>query len=395
MLNHYASLPDEAGGTRHYWLSRNMQDLGWQTHIIRATPAGRVTSPKPHVTAFEGVGVTSLGLSRGKLDATGRIASWAAFTALTQVPISTAHLPTPQFVLGSSVHLGASWAARRLARRHRARFILEVRDLWPETLIALGRIKRDSAIARSMLGLERSLARSADLVVSPLPAAQQYMADFHGIPARRCLWLPNGVDMATKSRYPLPRSQTLRIQYLGSLGLSNDVATILDAVRLANAEQRVCELQIIGYGTHKQSLQLRVRQDPELRDVVTIVDPVASEDVPAVMAWANAAIIQVLDRPALYRYGFSANKCFEYLASGRWIIMGADVPLNPVAGAPGAVVAAPDARALAEAIVASARTPQDERNRRAWANIEFARQRYDFAVTARTLSEALIYKARE
>ena len=390
IVNHYAALPDEIspGGTRHFSLAQHLELLGWNVHIIRSHADG--SSVKPRAVVRDGVTVTSVGGTSHGARGIPRVAGWTSFTAASQLPQATRGLPTPDIVLGSSVHLGAAWSARRLAKRHGAAFVFEVRDLWPETLIAMGTLKRDSLAARSMLAVEGSLARSCALVVSPLPGVAEYMAQYHGVPRQRFLWIPNGIDVGGRQRHPLPETQQLRLQYLGAIGNSDDVETILDAVRKVNdGSGPSCELQVIGAGPRRQALLKMAQSDPVLAECVTFPEAVPSDQVPKVMAWSNAVIIQVPDYPSLYQFGISPNKVSEYLASGRWLIMGADVPINPADGAPGAVITKPTAPALAEAIRFSAEIPQAERARRSWENIEFARERYDFQQLAQRLSDRL------
>ena len=249
MVNHYAGVPRDPTGTRHYWLSKGLQDLGWDVRLIRSgpTPTGRPW--QPYVEDIDGVEVTTLPGPQTQVRGVTRLRSWAAFTGWLQYPRSTGHLPRPDVVLGSTVHLGAAWAAHRLARRHNAPFVFEVRDLWPETLIALGALKRNSAPAHAMLRMERSLARSAALVVSPLSGVGEYMLHRHGIPKDRFLWVSNGVNMENYSDMPPPPETGLRIQYFGAIGTANDVAAIVDAVGLANEDlDEPVQLQVRGSG---------------------------------------------------------------------------------------------------------------------------------------------------
>lgn len=390
MINHYAGLPSEPRGTRHYWLSRGLQEQGWDVRIIRSGPADSRWTWRPSIQDVGGVEVTTLPGPSERVRGAARLRSWAAFAGAIQVPEATRHLPRPDVVVGSSVHLGAAWGARRLARRHRAQFVFEVRDLWPETLIALGVLKRSSAPARAMFRLERSLARSASLIVSPLSGVGEYMEHSHGIPLEHFVWISNGVRLVGQSEYPQFGGEQLRLQYFGSLGPANDVSTILDAVALANGSlPEPCLLQVIGRGPYRERLIAQVAADPGLRENVAFPDPVPSSRVPEAMGWGNAVVIQVPDMPELYRYGISQNKLFEYLASAHWLIMGSKVDRNPAADAPGAVFCEPDARAIGEGIVRSAQLSAQERMARSKGNLDLVRQRYEYFTLAGQLDSAL------
>lgn len=390
LVNHYAALPREAHGTRHYWLGQGLQELGWDVRIIRSGPTPRRGTRQPVVEDVGALEVTTLPGEREEATRSSRVLGWAEFTGRLLDPRSTRHLPTPDVVLGSAVHLGAAWAARNLARRHRVPFVFEVRDLWPETLIALGALRRNSPPAVGMLRMERSLARSSALIVSPLSGVGRYMAERHGMPPEKFMWISNGVQYQNYAGLQAPPATGLRLQYFGAIGTANDVSSIIDAVSVANQQlDDPVQLQIRGSGAHRDQLIRRVAGDPRTSSVVTFPKPVPSHKIPEAMAWGNAVVLVVRDLPGLYRYGISMNKLFDYLASGRWIVMGSNVADNPIADAPGISVCQPSADSLGQAIAAVARMGSHERNLIASGNSALARDRFDYRVLAHQLAVAL------
>jgi len=390
VVNHYAGLPREAGGTRHYWLSRGLQELGWDVRLLRSGPTPTHRPWQPFVEDVDGVEVTTVPGPPIQVRGRTRIRGWAEFAGWLQDPRSTRHLPRPDVALGSTVHLGAAWAARSLARRHHAPFVFEIRDLWPETLIALGAIERNSVAAKGMLRMERSLTRSSALVVSPLSGVGRYLEEHHGFPADRFTWVSNGVNYDDYSDLFAPPESGLRLQYFGAIGKANDVAAIVDAVGQVNRIlEAPVQLQVRGSGPSRDTLIDRVAGDPGLSSAVTFPPPVPSRQVPSAMAWGNALILNVRDLPELYRYGISMNKLFDYLASGRWIVMGSKVVENPIADAPGLTMCSPSAESLGSAMAQLAQMDPQERNRVASGNATLAKDRFDYRVLASDLAAAL------
>jgi glycosyltransferase involved in cell wall biosynthesis len=389
MVNHYAGLPDQPSGARHYWLAQGLSALGWDVRLIRSGSVGGHLR-RLHVEVLDGIEVTTI---RGKgKQARGwrRLLDWADFSLSLLDPSVTRHLPDPDIVLGSTVHLGAAWASRSLARRHRARFIFEVRDLWPETLIALGALRRNSLSARAMTRLEGSLAHSADLIVSPLAGVGRYMEARHHVPEEKFRWISNGVHADNYSRLSPPVDGPLRLQYFGSLGTANDVELIIEAVAKANEGlDEPVRLQIRGEGPCRQQLLSRVVNEPGMNEKVTFEPAIPSSQVPSAMAWGNALVVTVRDLPELYQYGIAMNKLFDYLASGRWIVMASDVSENPIAMAPGLTLCKPSVDELAGAIVKLAGISAEERNSLAAGNSLIARERFDYHVLAADLARSL------
>lgn len=390
IVNHYAKLPSEPGGTRHYWLGQGLQRLGWDVRLIRCHSTHASRPWVPEVVDVDGLEVTNLVGPPSSSRGLKRIRGWTEFSALVLTPTVTRHLPKPDLVVGSTVHLGAAWAARALARRHETPFVFEVRDLWPETLIATGALKHGSTAARMMLKLEGTLAHSASLIVSPLAGVGQYMSETHGIPADRFVWVSNGVNFDYYRNVPPPSQGGLKLQYFGSIGRTNGVGSILDSVREANRSlEESAQLQLIGFGPDRDPLMRRVTSDPQLAPLVSFPPAVPSEEVSKAMAWGNALILSVRDLPNLYRYGISMNKLFDYLASGRWIVMDYASEWNPIADAPALSQSGRGRESMASAIIKLAQLDPRERDRAAQANRVLAENRFEYAVLAGELATHL------
>ena len=104
-------------------------------------------------------------------------------------------LPAPRAVIGSTVHPFAALGAWLAARWRHARFLFEVRDLWPQTLVDLGAMRVGSPGERILRAMEAFLVRRATVVVTLLPGMQDYLRE-RGLPTRHVVYIPNGVDLA-------------------------------------------------------------------------------------------------------------------------------------------------------------------------------------------------------
>ena len=153
IVNHYASSPAASGSTRHYDLARHLRDLGWNTWIVAASV--ELNTQKQRLEKHEharsetigGVNFRWLKTPGYQGNGIGRMVNMLAFSWQVLVGKSTADLDRPNLVIGSTVHPLAAASGALLARRHRVPFIFEVRDIWPETLIALGRIRKTQPVS--------------------------------------------------------------------------------------------------------------------------------------------------------------------------------------------------------------------------------------------------------
>ncbi|MGE0023288.1 MAG: glycosyltransferase family 4 protein [Hyphomicrobium sp.] len=399
ILNHYAQEPGGPGGTRHFSLAQRLPRHGWQAAIIAASvehATGRDRLPAGVTSRLDVVaGVPFLWLKTSPYADNGlaRIRNMLDYTrrALDRSVVSA--LPPPDAIIGSSVHPLAAWAGARLARRYRVPFLFEVRDLWPQTLVDMGRLKPDSWTTRALQSLETRLYRQASSIVVLLPRAGDYIESL-GISRSKVVWIPNGADLDTyRSVEPSVPSETFTLMYFGAHGTANGLENVLRAMRSLRdqGDAGAILLRLIGNGPSKPALMAMAR-DWQLTNV-RFEDPVAKAAIPALAAEADAFVFNLQD-VAVFKYGISSNKLFDYMAAGRPIIMAADAPDNPVDGAGAGLTVAPEQpEQLAAAILAMMRLSHDERARMGAAARQHVSTDYNIDALAERLAATLDHAA--
>lgn len=361
ILNHYAQHPGGPGGTRHFHLAKYMSKYGWKTTILAASTelnTGRqrlADSEKQRLEEIDGIPFLWVKTPAYSGNGAGRILNMLAFTFRVLLPGSTKSLERPDAIIGSSVHPFAAWSGKVLARRFGVPFLFEVRDLWPQTLIDMGQLKEGSFPDRLLKKLELHLFRNASAIITVLPKAHEYIVPL-GIARERVVWLPNGVDMELFPSDPHRKSDNkhFTVMYLGSHGQANGLSTILHAMKRVQDNQDVDSekpilLRMIGDGPLKEHL----RKEAAVLGLLNVVfeDSVPKSRIPEIASEADAFVISVRDLPGLYRYGFSMNKLFDYMASARPTIIATDVADNAISlSGSGIAVPAEDPEALASAM---------------------------------------------
>jgi glycosyltransferase involved in cell wall biosynthesis len=269
-------------------------------------------------------------------------------------------------------------------------FIFEVRDLWPQTLIDMGRIKTSSFMAWALRKLELWLYRRATRVVVLLPLASEYIVPL-GIARQKVVWVPNGVDLTLfpEPADPVP-SDVFTLMYLGSHGQANGLDGVLQAMKLVEQVSlgKKIVLRMVGDGPLKPALMAQTSA-LALKNI-SFEPQVPKSQIPALASQADAFVLTVLNLPKLYRYGISMNKMFDYLAAARPIIMASGAANNPVADAKAGLTVAPgDREALAQAILQIAVTPLEERNRMGRSGRDYVVQNHGFAQLSARLASVL------
>jgi glycosyltransferase involved in cell wall biosynthesis len=270
-----------------------------------------------------------------------RVLNWVSY-AVTATTLGLSQ-PRPDVVYASSPHLLAGLAGWFVAKVRRSRFILEVRDLWPQVLIDMGRVSQTSVIYRVLDRLERFLYHQADHIVV-LAGGARAAVEGKGVPARRIAYIPNSAD-PEDFRPSAPREELRRrygftrltAVYTGAHGPANGLDLLLEAAD--EARHLDIDIVLIGDGLRKIELMEQARR-LGLKNV-RFMEPVPKSEIPDVLHAADVGLHVLADVP-LFRYGVSPNKVFDYMAAGLPILTnvgGAMAELIEGAGA--GVVAGP------------------------------------------------------
>lgn len=393
ILSHYAQRPTDKGGlTRHHSLGRYLPAHGWRVTIVTAStdhPSGRQRALRPEQApeSFEGIPYLWLRTPDYAGNGLDRIRNMLAFGWRALASPAMKGVAMPDVILGSSPHPVAALAASWLARRHRVPFVYEVRDLWPEALIDMGRIKAGGGTALAMRRIERSLFTAACRAVVLWPNIEAYMRE-QGLQVPSPVWIPNGVDFAAlPPPSPVPDRGDFTLMYLGAHGGANALENVLRAMRLVQdrPQPKPVRLRLVGEGPDKPRLRA-LAEELGLQNV-RFEDAVEKRFVPEVAAEADAFIFNLVGAP-MFRYGISPNKLYEYMAAQRPVIYSCEAFNNPIAESGGGLSVPPgQALPLADAIMELVGTPLERRREMAAAGRRHVETYYGFDRLAQRLAE--------
>ncbi len=387
-INQFALLPGDGGGTRHFELGRELVCRGWRVTILASDlhlhtraytrRSGAADRETKHLEK-DGVDLRWLWAAQYRRNDWRRIRNWLTFYRST-VREFRRFERRPDVVIGSSPQLFAAVAARSLARRFGVPFVFEVRDLWPESLLAGG--GRRGIGYRVLERVAAALYRDADRVMVLARGAGDYLVE-RGVPARKIFYLPNGVDVTAVRPAPTrvaglhdEKPGPFTLVYAGAHGPANGLDCVLDAAELLGADAGV-RIVLVGDGPVKAAL----REDARKRGLthVEFRDPVSKSALTRLLADADAGLMILRDAP-LFSFGVSPNKLFDYLAAALPVVCNVPGEVAQMLENSGAGVQAADtgAGALASAIRALVTMPDGDRDRmsrlgRAWVVREHSR----------------------
>lgn len=377
IFNHYAISPDMAGGTRHYDLARELVGRGYEVTIF-ASGFDHVTHKYVKIKKGEGFrveehsGVRFVWLETSPYQGN----DWRRVLNMLSYGFSllrhNKNFEKPDLIIGSSMHPVAPLAGWWLARKYRARFVFEVRDLWPQTAVDMGAMNRNGLMARLLYAWEKFMYQKAERIIVLLPKAGEYIAG-RGIRPEKIVWIPNGVNLKRfdngKSLDPSSQAaeafaeqeDKFKVVYAGAHGPANGLDTVVEAAALMSRVDPEVHFFLIGDGPEKGRLMQLARE--RFLSNITFLDPVPKNKVGAVLRESDL-LLHCLKTMEVLKYGVSPNKLYDYLASGRPVIMVSNASNQVIKEAGAGLAVEPDSsEALVQGILQIKKMPPEERNR--------------------------------
>lgn len=342
IMNHYATAMFFSEGGRHYWFAEKLKERGYNPVIFCCNvkhnrDGGRFFEDSclysVH-TAPSGVPFVVIDSTLYEGNGAARIANMAVF-ARNLVSVSEKLINDwgqPDIILASSVHPLTVLAGEQVAKRHGIPCVCEVRDLWPESIFAYYPEKRNSPYASLLRAGEKRMYKNADSIIMTWAGGAQYIQEMgweDEVPLSKVTHICNGVDLKGFNEnlinHPYEDSDlsdcdAFKVVYTGSIRRVNKVGMLVNVAELLeqNGNPNHIRILIWGSGDEVESIERQIA-DKALSNIV-IKGRVAKQFIPSILSQSDCCILQYASTE-LDKYGQSQNKLFEYLASGRPILM--------------------------------------------------------------------------
>ena len=288
-------------------------------------------------------------------------------------------------VIGTSPQFFCSVAAWLHASARRTPWVFELRDLWPESIPAVGAM-RPSVLLRLVDRLAWRLYRNAAAVVCLTKSFIETLSS-RGIEVRKLHWIPNGIEpefwreadrAAVRAELGLLDNEVVAC-YVGTIGMAHGLATLLEAASILLDSSPHIRILIVGDGAEFSSVR-DVALSKKLRNV-SFTGLLPRAKVPGILAAADVALVTL--RPAEVFKTVLPSKMFEAMAASLPIVIAVDgearttlerahaglvvQPGNATALASAIARLAGDRQARAQMGAAGAAFVEREFSRRTWA----------------------------
>lgn len=237
-------------------------------------------------------------------------------------------LDTPDVVIATSPQLLVGLAGWWISKTKRVPFVLEIRDLWPESLAAVGVGKSSSLMHRSLAKLADFLYRKADHVVVVTPGFRKHLVQSWQVPPQKISTVLNGVETNLFSpdsgdsnlRTVLSAEAKFVVSYIGTVGLAHGLETLVAAAeRLQRTASHVL-FMVVGDGAERERITALARA--KNLSNIRFVPQQPREQIPAYICASDACLV-LLKKSDVFETVIP-TKMLEFMSCARPVIVGVD-----------------------------------------------------------------------
>ena len=330
-LTHYFPPEGNAPATRVHQFCRRWVENGHEVTVITCAPnvpSGKVYEgyrnrlwQREQVDGIEVIRVwTFLAANAGTVK---RILNYVSF--MVSAVLAALFRRSPDVLIATSPQMFCGVAGALLRVLRRWTFVLEVRDLWPESITTVGAMKK-SPLVRLLERLERWMYRRAQRIVAVGEGYKRKLVE-RGVPADKVTIITNGVDPTAyadaqpdddlRERYGWTGKTTFA--YIGTVGMASGLEVVpRAAARLRARGREDIHFVVVGDGAERAPLeQLATR---EAAGMVTFTGLLPKQQMPAVLATVDVCLVHLRAAPLFETV--LPSKMFEAAATGRPILLG-------------------------------------------------------------------------
>ncbi|MDQ1000300.1 glycosyltransferase involved in cell wall biosynthesis [Neobacillus niacini] len=211
------------------------------------------------------------------------------------------------FILVTSPPIFTGFVGLFAKYRYKSNFILDIRDLWPESLKGVG-VFNNPLILKFFGALEKILYRKSDKIVINSLGFQEYIQQKAKIPKSKIVFIPNGAVKEEIAFFNKEQNKPKKIIYAGNLGLAQNTELINKLVPLL--EKQGIQLTIIGYGVNRKELLNSIKEYKN----VTIIKPLTRKECFKIIAEHDLGLVTLKDKEVFKTV--LPGKIIDYMTCG-------------------------------------------------------------------------------
>ena len=272
----------------------------------------------------------------------------------------------PDVIIATSPQLLVGLSGWWLAFTKRVPFVFEVRDLWPESLIAVGAGDGHSLLHKSLSGVADFLYQRSDHIVVVSPAFKEHLTKYRTVHPDKISVVQNGVETRLFAPSSTEANRRLRRQigaegkflvcYVGTMGWAHGLDALLDAATQLQTQSPNVLFMLIGEGADKE----RIKSIVQSRGLTNLqfFDQQPRETIPAFISASDACLV-LLKKTDVFKTVIP-TKMLEFMSCARPVILGVDGQARQMVeeADAGIVIEPENSTALVQAITQLAANPE-------------------------------------
>ena len=330
--------PPEMGApaARVYELSQNWVAQGHDVTVLTGFPnhpTGILHSEyrskwkrlvyKEHLSGIQVVRVWLLPLPNRK--GYERILNYSSYSFASCV--AGTFMARPEVVVATSPQLLVGISGWWLAKVNRVPFVFDVRDLWPESLTAVGVAGKHAALYKMLGYTAEFLYRRCDRLVVVTQAFQDHLVENWGIPPKKISVVENGVETELFTphgsdgiRREFGLGEKFIVSYIGTLGIAHGLDTLLETARQFQKQKPEIAFLLVGEGAEKEKLS-SVAIKGGLKNLIFLGEQ-KRELIPAIIRGSDVCLV-LLKKSDIFKTVIP-TKMLEFMSCGRPVIVAVD-----------------------------------------------------------------------
>jgi len=239
-------------------------------------------------------------------------------------------LTRPDVIIATSPQLLVGLAGWWIAFAREIPLVFEVRDLWPESLAAVGVGTENSVLHHTLAGIARFLYERPDHIVVVTPAFKDRLVENWRVPAEKISIVENAVETEVFAPAPSHATGELRkqlnaedkflVSYIGTMGNAHGLETLLDAASQLQRQNPGVLFLLLGEGAEKLRIQA-LAQSQGLTNV-QFLDQQPREKIPAFISASDACLV-LLKKSDIFKTVIP-TKLLEFMSCAQPVILGVD-----------------------------------------------------------------------
>ena len=367
VINQFAGNPKSGWGERHYFFSKYWIRKGYNVSIISGS-FNHVFKTLPtvkknfEVEYYDSTRFCWVKVPHYNPKSIFRFWSFLIFSLkLIFLPISK--IGKPDIIIVSSMPIFPILTAFFLKVFYSSKALFfEIRDLWPLTLIHLGKKSINHPAVKFIAWFEKFGYRKSDKIISLLPNAKNHFEKVAEA-GEKFIYIPNGLDHSVLKPEKLPDYISSKIPkskfiigYTGTIGLANALEFFVDAAILLKNDNRF-HFIIIGDGYLKDEL---VKRSYNLKNI-NLFSKISKNQVSSAVKKFDICFVGRNNSP-LFKHGVSANKYFDYMIEGKPILDSNNFIKDPVELSGCGIIVKPDcSKSIVDGILKFYKMTKEER----------------------------------